>query len=335
MNSLIFILVFFMASFRGVDLETALIIASIGFLGSVGLSLFVGEKVTTALRQLQAELEFSFWGGKPKDPTRHPILPMEVVPILVVAVEQAQIQQRHLLEREIEQASEIRRLTAQVAHDIRSPLSALKVVSGTLSSESETIRNLLKGAISRTEDIAEQLLRGYKLFEATRSSSESVSLQKVSIALEDVFSEKSLIWKGEDIQFTREINQNCQGKLRLKFSDLQRVVSNLLDNAFQSLGNVRQISLRSWADEDAFYLTVSDTGWGFSENVLEKAGHCRITTKAEGHGLGLWGASNIISSWGGRLEIVSTVGRGSQVSVCIPLERVPSGSVSPTQQPPT
>jgi PAS domain S-box-containing protein len=114
---------------------------------------------------------------------------------------------------------------------------------------------------------------------------------------------------------------------------LAQVFLNLFLNAAQAIdeGHAEEnsITVRTWAEADTVCVEVSDTGVGIAPENLQRIFEPFFTTKdrTDGSGLGLSIAKNIVTSFGGDIEVASDVGRGTRFVVRLPVRR-PS-SVSP------
>lgn len=109
-------------------------------------------------------------------------------------------------------------------------------------------------------------------------------------------------------------------------TEVFQVVTNLVANAIHasSGGTVGlHYSLVNGREGAAFELTVVDDGVGMDEATLARASEPFFTTKpqGEGTGLGLSIVQGLVSKWGGELKIASVVGRGTRVTVAVPLEQ--------------
>ncbi len=118
-------------------------------------------------------------------------------------------------------------------------------------------------------------------------------------------------------------------KLRADELRLRQILLNLVSNAVKFTPANGRVSLRMECDRDgAFLLTVSDTGIGMRESDIAVAltpfaqVENFLTRKHEGTGLGLPIVNALVDLHGGRLEIRSTPGGGTTVTVALPKERV-------------
>lgn len=111
----------------------------------------------------------------------------------------------------------------------------------------------------------------------------------------------------------------------LAASDLNTVVLNLMNNSLDSRDALTPITL--WITgkviEDGYKITVRDNGSGMDASTLAKAMNKFFTTKpvGKGTGLGLSEARELMEAVGGQLDITSTLGEGTTVSLNIPFSQ--------------
>jgi signal transduction histidine kinase len=104
---------------------------------------------------------------------------------------------------------------------------------------------------------------------------------------------------------------------------LNTVFMNLLLNAAQAIEGHGVLSIRSGITGDEVWIEVSDTGQGIPSDILPHIFDPFFTTKPVGlgTGLGLSVSYGIVSRHHGRIEVDSTVGRGSRFRVCLPVRQ--------------
>ncbi len=99
-------------------------------------------------------------------------------------------------------------------------------------------------------------------------------------------------------------------------ADLKRALSNLIDNALQSLGARGEITLEVTPFRDSVCLSVIDNGRGIKkENLLRVWDEGVSVDKKQGHGLGLSFVKRVVESWGGRVALESSLDKGTKVSL--------------------
>ncbi len=104
-------------------------------------------------------------------------------------------------------------------------------------------------------------------------------------------------------------------------SQINQIFLNLLTNASDAIEESGEIVIRTVADEHRVRVSISDTGVGIPEDLMAKIRDPFFTTKevGKGTGLGLSIVDQIIKSHGGELQIESEPGRGTTVTIVLPL----------------
>jgi signal transduction histidine kinase len=134
-------------------------------------------------------------------------------------------------------------------------------------------------------------------------------------------------------EWARNLNIKIEGLEELKDSKicvltdemkLQRVITNLMTNAFQAMpdGGILTISLKAcdmWA-----HLMIKDTGVGIPDEVRDHLFEPYFTTRSQGTGLGLAIAKRIVDESGGSITLEKngdTGGKGTSVYIRLPLAK--------------
>lgn len=225
----------------------------------------------------------------------------------------------------------------QVAHDIRSPLTALRIGLEDLSGFSEERRHLLRGAINRINDIANDVLRKQRealvpeiqerrSTTAISESHGSMSVEMLSSIVEGVVAEKELQFQNRNnLRISAQLKSSSYGLFGLVVgSDLRRLLSNLVDNSADAICGGGEIEVSLDGDETNVYLRVRDSGTGIPAEIIPKLFNRGATFgKVGGSGLGLYHAKESLHSWGGFIRIESSVNRGTQVVIQLPRLKEP------------
>jgi PAS domain S-box-containing protein len=103
-------------------------------------------------------------------------------------------------------------------------------------------------------------------------------------------------------------------------SKLGQVFLNVLRNAAQAVEGMERAEIRVSARPVAagLEIVVSDTGAGIAEDVLPRVAEPFFTTKPDGTGLGLWISQSIVTQHGGTLEVSTSKGAGTTVTIVLP-----------------
>ena len=212
--------------------------------------------------------------------------------------------QTQLLEAEKNRA--IVDLSRQVAHDIRSPLTALNFLVASLDDIHQEKKDFAKLAIRRIEGIADELLKKSK-YELPRPP---IDLVKV---IGDLLQEKKLEYKDRALEFHCQLAEAHSDLSEIEF---QRLLSNLINNSIEAQSTLVKVTLREIQNQ--FELIIEDNGAGIAPEILKRVGEANFTSRESGNGLGVHHAKNYIESVGGTLQIKSTQEKGTQITILIP-----------------
>lgn len=215
-------------------------------------------------------------------------------------------------------------MAAQVAHDIRSPLAALDSALKDIAQIPEEKRALLRAASGRIRGIAEGLLD--KNRESRAGGAPASALEPL---IDSVVEEKRLLIP-ETVKLDAAENHGADGVFAaIDPGAFKRVLSNLLNNAIESLDGGGTIGVALRADASQVRVTVNDDGKGIPPEVLSRLGERGVSWgKKGGSGLGLSHAKAFAENHGGRLEIASEVEKGTTAALILPRIPAPAWFVS-------
>jgi len=237
----------------------------------------------------------------------------------------ASLQEKEKIEANLRQAqrlSAIGNLAAGVAHDIRNPLNAIKLLSGhaidTLDNSNqppETKRHLktIRDEVNRLEEIVSGFL----------SLAKERELQPEQVKIDVILSECiRLVKKDAEARGIRLISELRTGDMSLSVDakQLTRAILNILINAMEVCPPGGRVRLYSRATDQSCEIEVRDDGPGVPREVSERAFEPYFTTKNTGTGLGLSITRGIVEEHGGTVSLTSEEGRGCQVLISLPLE---------------
>lgn len=196
------------------------------------------------------------------------------------------------------------RLTANMAHEIRNPLSAISHAAELLTDEppGKGTERLTRIIIDNSQRLNHLVSEVVELGRRDRVSPEDVDLHEY---LQNLLDERSL---QEGYDLARISNEIPKGNLiRFDRGHLHRVVSNLLDNALRyaspSPGSVR-VSVEQNVSQNRLSLHVVDDGKGIDETERDRVFEPFFTTRATGTGLGLYIARELCEANGARLFLL-------------------------------
>jgi len=246
-------------------------------------------------------------------------------------------QERNALARRQAVSDALVKFSAQVAHDIRSPLAVLADAVGTASRLAEGDRAAAGTALHRLRDIANNLIERYRHMPKAASAdgeagpplppSEPAGVHLLASLIGPVVSEKRLEYRskeGVSIEYQLE-PATCGVFVQVQPVEFSRVLSNLINNAVEALEGRGVVKIGVTSDGGRAGVQIRDTGRGIPEGLLETLGRPGSTHgKPGGAGLGLYHARKSAERWRGSLMIESTVSRGTTVTLSLPEAQAPS-----------
>ncbi len=215
-------------------------------------------------------------------------------------------------------------LSKQVAHDIRSPLTALDMATKNIATIPEDQRVIIRGAIHRIHDIA-----NYLLVSKSKNKEKLETLQLVSELVDSILTEKRMQYRSKiNIIIEPEISEQAYGQfININSAQLKIVLSNLIDNAVESSDQKRlsKVSVIVNSDERFILIDVVDNGSGINSNLLTdlENGKYRSEGKEGGNGLGLAHAYKIIEKNSGYIKIQSEMNTGTTIRISLPIGTPP------------
>jgi PAS domain S-box-containing protein len=111
-------------------------------------------------------------------------------------------------------------------------------------------------------------------------------------------------------------------KLKVDQSYLQRILTNLANNAIQAMPKGGKLTINAVQKGQKAVISVEDTGEGIPENVKSKLFTPLVTTKAMGHGFGLAAVKRFTEGMGGTVTFESEVGKGTKFIIELPVSRL-------------
>ncbi len=213
---------------------------------------------------------------------------------------------------------------SSVSHELRTPLTAIKGWSETILDEGETDRETLqKGMrviISETDRLS---LMVEELLDFSRMQSGRLKLIIERIDLLAELEEAVLMYTEKARREQLDLQYDEQLEAAVVMADknrLRQVFINIIDNAIKYSDEGGRIRITAAAQGEYFVITVADTGCGISPEDLPKIKQkfYKANLTRRGSGIGLAVADELVSSFGGRLDLQSALGEGTTVVIQIP-----------------
>ncbi len=231
-----------------------------------------------------------------------------------------------VLQERMEQVSEFSDIAEKMIVEVKSGTEVRKAVSRGLTDMQRMLNDGMKEDIDEARDLINDSIEG--LEELTELAQSLKDFSRLDRARQGEFNVNDGLDKTLLIAKNRLKNKVTVHKyygdvpdIHCSPSQINQVFLNLLTNAADAIDDSGDIVLRTTTENNRVRISVADTGGGITSDVLEKIRDPFFTTKevGKGTGLGLSIVDQIISSHGGELLIESEVGKGTTVTVVLPV----------------
>ena len=221
------------------------------------------------------------------------------------------------------QYTEIAQLAGGLAHEIRNPLSTMRLNLDLLAEDfpnPETARDRrivqkidrLRRESIRLQDILEDFLRFARVQDLRLTPAD------LNLVVDDLrdFCEPQAASKGIVI---RTQYDDDLPKTGLDVDLFKQALLNLILNAQHAMPDGGELILTTRRDGPHVVLDVTDTGLGMTEEVRARVFDAFYSTRPGGSGLGLPTTRKIVEAHGGTIHVQSVSGKGSRFSVRLPI----------------
>jgi len=222
--------------------------------------------------------------------------------------------------RQNERLAAVGRMAAGVAHEVRNPLSSVKGLALLLrdkfasSSRESEMATLLVQEVERMNRTISELL----------SFARPASLALAPVHLEELLRQAARLIDADAASDGISITLTLEEGLPAVMADrdrLNQVFINIMLNGVQSMdqGGELRVAARGAAGGRSVEVIIEDTGSGMDPETMEQVFYPYFTTREDGTGIGLAISQKIISDHGGSIRMESEPGRGTRVTIELPV----------------
>ena len=243
--------------------------------------------------------------------------------VIIMVLERARSESERLHARlsEIERLATTGELAAGMAHEIRNPLAAIVNATALLTDEVGLTREERANTVSAIRIEARRLNRILSDFLHFARPQEA---RRTPGDIREVVQHVSSLIRDDHARAPRvEVKVAVDPAVpRFAFDrdQVTQVLWNVALNGVQAMNGRGRLSLEVARQNGDVALAVTDTGPGIPREMLARVFEPFYSGKSNGSGLGLTIAERIVAAHGGRIEIDSTPGRGTRVTLLFPLE---------------
>lgn len=236
-------------------------------------------------------------------------------------------------ERDIDR--ELAKLTGELAHEIKNPLSTIMVnlklakealedldLSESPRSVSDRCSHGLASALRKITVIGKETDRLNQIADGFLRYVRQAELQLATVDLNDLVGDMIDFYSPQAYSFALTMRHSLAEDplmARVDPGALKQVLLNLFINAQQAMDNEGELMIRTSRREDQAILEISDTGTGIAPERLSTLFRPYCSTRSGGMGLGLATAKKIVETHGGTISVHSELDKGTSFTIELPL----------------
>lgn len=229
-----------------------------------------------------------------------------------------QIKRMHDLMSLVDRLSSVGLIAASLAHEIKNPLTSIKVLSQVLANDLSNDKKEIALRISRQIDKVNELISKLLIYtKPSKSKPIYINPSEVINELEGIIYGQLISKK---IRFYKDIDKNVE--IFVDPKDLHQILLNLVLNSIDAVSEGGYIKVEvgisgivSTELEPLTYIKVMDNGCGIPKEKLKEIFYPFYTTKKSGTGLGLFVVHKLVKDNGGMIEVESEVGQGTTFTI--------------------
>lgn len=204
---------------------------------------------------------------------------------------------------------ELGKLSAILAHEIRNPLSVLKLnldnlaLSENLNDEDKQIIELCKRATNRIEFLIDNTLN------LTRKSNEHLEFVNINDTINNALQILDFRIRDNNIRLIKHLSHDLP-LLKLNTNKILQVFINLITNSIEALATCdkeKEISISTKVENDVIKFAIKDNGKGISEQNQKKIFDDFFTSKKNGTGIGLSVCKIILEEYNAKFYFESKI----------------------------
>ncbi len=217
-----------------------------------------------------------------------------------------------------ERLAVIGRMASSIIHDIKNPMTTIKAYAQVLR------KKVGEGeAIKLVDEVIRQVDRLVNMAQEILDFSRGVtSINFTKISLAD-FLEATLAFIAREFEqnkITIEKYFEFTDEVEIDIDKMMRVVFNIAHNSRDAMPEGGKFIVKTWRENDFFYMQFTDTGEGMPEEVKKKLFEPFVTYgKKQGTGLGMAITKKIVTEHKGEIFVESELGKGTTITIKLPV----------------
>ena len=228
--------------------------------------------------------------------------------------------------REAEKLAAVGQVALMIGHDLRNPLQVLSNIAYKMRRSIDRAppglpESIVKETREGAHDVEEQIQYMDKIVSDLHDYAAPVEVRPVATEIQQLMADVLLgVGLPDSVKVSVRIEEDVS-RLVLDPTLLRRVFANLARNASEAMQEGGQLTIQASQTDGYVSFVFKDTGVGIPEEILKHMFTPFFTTKARGAGLGLPVCKRLVEALSGEITIKSEVGKGTEVTVKVPLLR--------------
>jgi two-component system nitrogen regulation sensor histidine kinase NtrY len=212
-------------------------------------------------------------------------------------------------------------MAKQVAHEIKNPLTPMKLsVQHLRQAFHDGAANLDEILNTVTTTIVEQIETLSRIASEFSHFARMPRRKLEPCDLQEVLRESAQLFEQDrNIVFSSRIEPGLP-PIQADREELRRAFINLLRNGIQAMDGKGRIEIEARREEGGVRITIRDEGKGIPDELRGKLFQPNFSTKTDGMGLGLAIVKKTIDDLGGTVVLIPAEGKGTVASIFLPLE---------------
>ncbi len=211
------------------------------------------------------------------------------------------------------------KMSASFAHEIRNPLSSMRMLSQMLMQKPETSDEQQKSLQYILEEIEriDNIVKG--LMDFASPTKLNLELQSLTPVLQSVLTLMEANLTHHQIELSLDLASDFPD-FNFDADKIKQAFMNVVLNAMEAMPQGGTLTISTFQENEMVCIRVCDTGIGISEEDIEHLFEPFFTRKTKGTGLGLANVKRIVEEHNGTVEIASPLGEGTTVSLWLPMK---------------